>query len=202
VHVHCIPVCVAVQTELGPHWAFDEQLVQLLFTHTWPGLHWLFVVQVEQPVRHGVQTMYGWHIEMPPVWQYEPILHWAFEVHWPGRGDTTQLHCCPAGQLEHCAVQRPPWQVANAGQSAFDWHFGTQLVVVPPGRTLQTSGDAQVTLAQEGGGAPMSGWPGKPVSTDSPGPVSGWPGPPVSIGWPEPASIGGVTFPQCPADCS
>jgi hypothetical protein len=56
VHVHCIPTCVPVQIEAGPHCAFDEHAVQAWFTQTWPALHWLFDVHVEQPLVHGMHV--------------------------------------------------------------------------------------------------------------------------------------------------
>lgn len=62
------------------------------------------------------------------------------------------LHVCPAGQLEHCVVQRPPWQTVHAGQSASAWHLGTHVVVVAPGSTLHARGEAHVTAAHAAGG--------------------------------------------------
>ncbi len=142
------------------------------------------------------------HIEMPPIWQNEPMPQSAFDVHWLGRGMTTGAHCWPAGQLEHWTEQRPAWHVANAGQSASDWHGGTQVAVLLPGRTLQTSGDWQVTLAHEGGGC------GEPELDPDPDPEPELELEPAPELEPElelepvDASFGWTTLPQCPSDWS
>jgi hypothetical protein len=158
VHVHCIPECVAAHFALGPHWLSDVHVTHFWPAHTSPGLHWLLDVQVWQPPVHSTQTSRGWHMAMPPGTQYSPIRHWALEVHWPGPGMTAQLHCWPAGHVEHCA-QTPLWHVVHAGQSLSPWHFETHAADAP-GRTLQTSGGVQVTLPQLGGGG------GGPSSVD------------------------------------
>jgi len=88
VHVHCVPVCVDPHTAVGPHWLLDVQVTHWLPTQTWPGMHWLFVVQLGQPPVHCWQTMYGLHMEKPP-WQYSPTPHEVFDVHWWPLGLTT-----------------------------------------------------------------------------------------------------------------
>jgi hypothetical protein len=54
--VHCMPVCVAVQTADGPHWVLDVHVTHAWFTQTWPGLHWLLDVQVVQPPVHSTHA--------------------------------------------------------------------------------------------------------------------------------------------------
>lgn len=113
VHVHCIPECVAAQVAVGPHWLFEVHAWQVWPMQTSPALHWLLVVQVEQPLMHSAQTSTGLHI---PNWQNKPTPQSLFDVHgWPV-GRATGVQDCPAGQLEHCA-QLPPWQLSHAGQS-------------------------------------------------------------------------------------
>jgi hypothetical protein len=66
VHVHCMPVCVAVQVALEPHWLFEVHVTQSWPSHTSPALHWAFDVHVVQPPRHSAQTSIG--AQFPP-WQ-------------------------------------------------------------------------------------------------------------------------------------
>lgn len=62
--VHCTPVCVAVQVADGPHWLFAVHVVHWLFTQASPVLHWLFVLQLVQPLRHCEQDRIGEHMPL------------------------------------------------------------------------------------------------------------------------------------------
>jgi hypothetical protein len=65
VHVHCIPVCVAVQLPAGPHCAPEVHAAQVWLTQTWPPLHCQFDVQVVQPDVHSKQLLYCEHVLEP-----------------------------------------------------------------------------------------------------------------------------------------
>jgi len=146
-----MPVCVAVQLPLDPHCEPDVHATQVWLTHTWPALHCQFEVQVAQPPVHSTQVSYCEHVPAPGS-QYDPRPQSTFDVQRPPAKVEMGPQFCPAEQLEHVVVQRPPWQTVNAGQSPSlvqgDTHVGEAL----PGSTLHTLGEVQLKLAQEAGG--------------------------------------------------